>query len=156
MDLSRFWAVIEQSRRDTDGDLDQQLENLDQLLGQLPPAEIVSFGTILDQLLAASYKGDLWGAASLINGGCSDDGFDYFRRWVVAQGRRVYEDALRDPDSLAAVVEEGDCECEELSYVPIKAYERVTRRKDWYDQLPKSAPPAMPQEDLDRLSDDEG
>jgi len=26
------------------------------------------------------------GAAYIINGGCSDDGFEYFRRWLVLQG----------------------------------------------------------------------
>ncbi|GAA1585730.1 hypothetical protein GCM10009678_80400 [Actinomadura kijaniata] len=54
-------------------------------------------------MLTESYRGDLWGAAYLINGGASDDGFDYFRGWLVSQGRAVYEAALADPDSLAAV-----------------------------------------------------
>jgi hypothetical protein len=37
----------------------------------------------------------------VIHGGCSDDGFEYFRRWLVSRGRDVYEAALADPDSLA-------------------------------------------------------
>jgi hypothetical protein len=45
---------------------------------------------------------DQWGAAYLANGGCSDDGFDYFRGWLIGQGRKVYETVLADPDSLAA------------------------------------------------------
>ena len=36
-----------------------------------------------------SYRWDLWGAAYLANGGCSDDGFDYFRGWLIGQGRKV-------------------------------------------------------------------
>jgi hypothetical protein len=39
----------------------------------------------------------------VINGGASDDGFDYFRGWLIAQGRAVYEQALADPDSLAGL-----------------------------------------------------
>jgi hypothetical protein len=31
---------------------------------------------------------DQWGAAYLANGGCSDDGFDYFRGWLIGQGRK--------------------------------------------------------------------
>ena len=37
----------------------------------------------------------------MIHGGCSDDGFEYFRRWLVSRGRDVHEAALAEPDSLA-------------------------------------------------------
>lgn len=40
-------------------------------------------------------------AASLILGGCSDDGFEYFRGRLIAQGREVFERSVADPDSLA-------------------------------------------------------
>lgn len=30
--------------------------------------------------------------------GCSDDSFDYFRGWFIAQGKDVYMDALAEPD----------------------------------------------------------
>ena len=52
-------------------------------------------------MLAASYREDLWGAAYLINGGASDDGFEYFRGWLMTQGRAVFARAVADPDSLA-------------------------------------------------------
>ena len=50
---------------------------------------------------AEAHDWNLWGAAYLMKGGCSDDAFDYFRGWLVAQGRRTWERALRDPDTLA-------------------------------------------------------
>jgi hypothetical protein len=46
----------------------------------------------------------LWGAAHLITGGCSDEGFDCFRGQLVALGREVFENAVADPDSLADAV----------------------------------------------------
>ena len=49
-----------------------------------------------------AYRQELWGAAYLINGGCSDDGFVYFLGWLIAQGRDVYQAALPDPDSLVS------------------------------------------------------
>jgi hypothetical protein len=52
-------------------------------------------------VLDASYREDLWGAAYLINGGCSDDGFDAFRGWLMTQGRTVFARAVAEPDSLA-------------------------------------------------------
>ena len=52
------------------------------------------------KVLAESYSWRLWGAAYLI---CeaNDDWFDYFRAWLVAQGRESFERAVEDPDSLA-------------------------------------------------------
>jgi Protein of unknown function (DUF4240) len=48
---------------------------------------------------------DLWGAAYTINGGASDDGFYYFRCWLIGMGKDIYEAAVADPDSLADVVD---------------------------------------------------
>ena len=53
------------------------------------PEEIVAWGRHLDKVMAASGKEDLWAAAYLINGGCSDEGFDHFRGWLIAHGRDV-------------------------------------------------------------------
>jgi hypothetical protein len=41
------------------------------------------------------------GAAYLLNFGCSDDGLDYFRGWLLTQGRAIWEAALQNPDGLA-------------------------------------------------------
>src|SRR5215472_15971622 len=41
------------------------------------------------------------GAAFLIAGGCSDDGFIDFRAGLIAQGRDWYHEAAASPDSLA-------------------------------------------------------
>lgn len=68
----------------------------------LPVGEVVAFQQLLDQYMAESDRWTIMGAAVLINAGCSDDGFDYFRGWLIGQGRAVYEAAVRDPDSLAS------------------------------------------------------
>jgi hypothetical protein len=51
--------------------------------------------------MSCSYLGSLWAAAYRINGDCSDDGFDYFRDWLITQGRDMFEAAVADPDALA-------------------------------------------------------
>jgi hypothetical protein len=43
----------------------------------------------------------LWAAAYVINGGCSDDGSDYFHGWLILQGKDVFERVVADPDSRA-------------------------------------------------------
>ncbi|VVE59175.1 hypothetical protein PAN31117_05280 [Pandoraea anapnoica] len=59
----------------------------------------------------------------MINGGCSDDGFDYFRGWLIAQGKRVFMLALAEPDSLAEVdVEMDDAYNQEMLAVGYDAY----------------------------------
>jgi hypothetical protein len=56
-----------------------------------------------------AYDWGLWGAAYVIAGGCGDDSFDYSRAYLISLGRRVYEVAPADPDSLADVeVLDGD------------------------------------------------
>jgi hypothetical protein len=95
----------------------------------------VEFDRVLLSLRDRAYRNSLWGAAYLICGGCSDDGFEYFRCWLIGQGREVYEAALSDPDSLAGYepIQSGmsvdgyvDAEWESLIYAPRSAYESKT------------------------------
>ena len=78
-----------------------------------------------------AYRWDLWAAAFVINGGASEDGFEYFRGWLIAQGEGLYQIALRYPDNLADYVEPDfdQAKCEELLYVAQKAYEDKTGTK---------------------------
>ena len=110
MTLKEFWEHIEKTRRK---DSDAHVDRLVARLAKLPPGRIIDFHQRWNQLQRAAYNWNLWGAAYLINGGCSDDGFDYFCDWLLLQGRKVYEAALKNPDSLADVVDpdEGECEC---------------------------------------------
>ena len=74
-----------------------------------------------------AYRWDLWAVAYIINGGCSDDGFEYFRGWLIAQGKDYFEAALKNPENAAACVAEGgDVECESILYVANQAYKDKT------------------------------
>lgn len=96
-----FWALIERARTGADSRPDVIAERVTAELADRDPADIVGFDRHLRRVLAASHREDLWGAAYLINGGCSDDGFDHFRGWLMAQGRAVFARAVTDADSLA-------------------------------------------------------
>jgi len=78
----------------------------------------------------------MWCAGYLMNGGCSDDMFEYFRLWVISRGREVFENAKADPDSLHSVadteVPEGLFDLESLWYVANEAFQQTTG-KDLYD-----------------------
>ncbi len=128
MDRATFWALIDASRRGVDADdPDAQLETLAVQLAKLTPEELIGFQCVFDALLDESYRADLWAAAFLINGGCSDDGFEYFCRGLVALGQKPYEAALANPDSLARVIKESDeIDFEQIACVAGEVYERKT------------------------------
>lgn len=124
-----FWSLIAQSRSASDGDKDAQVEALQSALSQIPPADILDFQRIFDACVDQAYRWDLWGAAYIIRGGCSDDAFIDFRSWLISMGRSIFEGAMADPDSLADVENGPDAEedafFEEFAYVASQVYEEV-------------------------------
>jgi hypothetical protein len=100
-----FWEIIAKAqsvagKKETYAD-QHGMDCLQRELERLSPDEIVSFDLIFSQKLHDAYRWDLWAAAFIILGGCSDDGFLDFRSELVARGRSTYEAALKDPQSLA-------------------------------------------------------
>jgi hypothetical protein len=63
----------------------------------------------------------------VIEDGCSDDCFRDFRAYLIGLGRGPYERALRDPDSLATIVQDAETgDWENADSVAADAYESVT------------------------------
>ena len=116
MDRSAFWQFIERTKEESYGDQEKQIALLREQLAPLPLEELQSFDQILDELRYESYRPLLWAAAYLMNGGCSDDGFEYFRGWLITQGVAVFSQAVDNPDTLADVIpsQQIDYECEEI------------------------------------------
>jgi hypothetical protein len=123
LDEKRFWQIIERSSLESEGDADAQIETLREGLEPLSNEDVAEFDRIFARLVIRAYRWDLWGAAYILNGGCSNDGFEYFRSWLVAQGEWVYESALKAPESLADVDFEGMAENEEIAYVAAEVLE---------------------------------
>jgi hypothetical protein len=131
MTRDEFWAHIKATKR---RDPDSHVDRLIARLAKLPPDEILDFGHWWDEASSAAYRWDLWGAAYLMNGGCSDDGFIDFRSWLILQGREVYEAALNAPDSLADLeveMDEACCEC----YPASDAWFQATGKEGDYEAL---------------------
>lgn len=128
----------------------------------LSAQEIVEFENIFDGYFQSSYTWPLWGAAYVIGGGCSDDGFDYFRGWLISRGEKTFNTALAEPDELASLIDESDeevdCQAEGWQSVGIDAWCRKTGLE--YSAFPSSPSGARSdgpvgdewsEEDLDRL-----
>jgi Protein of unknown function (DUF4240) len=126
MDDERFWAFIGAARDAAGDDVEDRVAGLEQVLLNHPPDEVLAFQNKYDEMLARAFRWDLWGAAFLMNGGCSDDGFRYFRDWLISEGEAVYEAALADPDSLAEVAQDEEFELESFGYVAAEVYEQLT------------------------------
>ncbi|MGI5176359.1 DUF4240 domain-containing protein [Dactylosporangium sp. CA-152071] len=133
------WQLVDEARADLGGapSADDVAAAMVRLLSARPAAGIAAFDRPFDELMAVSYRADLWAAAYIINGGASGDGFDYFRGWLVAQGRDWFECALAHPDSLAAhpavaaaADGGGDLDGEPVLYVVMDAYRDVTGEEE--------------------------
>ncbi|MEM7244157.1 MAG: DUF4240 domain-containing protein [Acidobacteriota bacterium] len=138
LDDDGFWSLVDEARQSARDDEDA-LQQLTALCEPLEPVELVAFRLRLDEHLNDAYRWDLWAAAFLIEGGCSDDGFLYFRAWLVLQGRERFEAALADPESLADWIETAvRTDCESLLYLPIEVFEKNTGQGFPHDHLPRS------------------
>ena len=117
------------------------------LLAERDPEDIIGYARHQTRVLAASHKADLWGAAYLINGGASADGFEHFRGWLMTQGRAVFARAVTEPDSLAelpqvraASLSGEEFSAEQMLSVPWDAYRKATATELPADRDPVRTP----------------
>ena len=134
----QFWAIVQKAVDEAGDDEDEYLEVVMHELSKLSLKEMVGFRLRTDKLLYDSYTSEMWCAGYLMNGGCSDDGFEYFRLWVISRGRKVYEAALANPDNLIDYIAEDAevdfFEFELFWYAAIDAFEEATEA-DLYDYI---------------------
>jgi hypothetical protein len=124
-----FWRLISETREAAGNDTGRQSELLKERLAELSPQAIVAFAQIRHSLDERAYTWDLWGAATVIEDGCSDDCFRNFRGYLISLGQGPYENALRDPDSLASVAQDAETgNWESAENVAADAYSSATGR----------------------------
>ncbi len=135
MDEDQYWELVARSLKNSE-DEDEQEAYLIAELSKLSPQEMIGFRLRTDKLLYDSYGSDLWCAAYLMNGGCSDDCFEYFRLWVISRGKDFFYKAKANPDSLIELAEEDRAyfEFEMFWYVALEAFKNMTG-KDLYDYI---------------------
>lgn len=125
MEPKKFWEIVGAVKIAAGSDLESRPKILEQRLSALPAPVIQAFQRTYEGLLLNANRWSLWGAAYLMNGGCSDDGFKYFRDWLISEGREVYEKAVADPDSLASFAKQDYFELELYGYAALHAFERA-------------------------------
>ena len=135
MDISTFWDIIDAARAAA-GPGRPFHEALVDDLATRTQQDILEYQERFYEMSAALSRWDVWAAAYLIAGGCSDDSFTDFKAGLLAQGRDWYQKAAASPDSLAghpaitdAVHRPWDKPplfYEEVNYAAPYAFERVS------------------------------
>ena len=129
MDEEQFWAIVQTAVDEAGDDEEAYLEVVKRELSKLSLKEMIGFRLRTDKLLYDSYTSEMWCAGYLMNGGCSDDGFEYFRLWVISRGRKVYEAAMANPDNLIDYIDDDAemdfFEFESFWYVALEAFEEA-------------------------------
>ena len=126
MTLEQFWNIVEKVHRDSRGDMDKKCELLEAELRRLPLDEVRSFHRHFDECQDRAYSWELWAAAYIIGGGCSDDSFSDFRATLTSMGRQTFERALADPQSLADMDYDAEtAHYEGYQYVPTTVEEEL-------------------------------
>ena len=142
MDEASFWQLTSETREEAGGDTGPQSELLEERLSELPGKDIVEYQRIRQSLDEQAYTWDLWGAAYVIEDGCSDDCFRDFRSYLISLGEEAYETALRDPDGLAPVVEDAETgDWENADSVAGDAYESAVGEEISVDDSDLSGEP---------------
>lgn len=121
MDVQEFWGMIEKIKNNEEPE-----EAIKRHLDGLSPKEIASYQKHFDTFHEKAYRWDLWGAAYIIEGGCSDDGFTDFRYGLISKGKDIYEMAIKNPDDLADIDFEDEISNELFGYSAIYVYETKT------------------------------
>ena len=144
-----FWDIIKTARASAGQDRPFH-ESLTDHLATLTEQDILEYHERFEKMHDALYRYDLWAAAYLIGGGCSDDGFIDFRAGLIAQGRDWYHKAAASPDSLAGHPAVADARClrcddplfyEEVNYAASHAFQQVSGNEHaFWDALEARGP----------------
>lgn len=155
MDESLFWQIIEEAKNNTDSVMERPGE-LTSLLEKYTATSIKKFSSLFQNKLDLLYRQDVWAIAYIALGGCSDDGFEYFRCWLISEGKSIFDAIIADPESVIELSEQP-LELEAMLYATDEAYERRANKvlpprsakrvnlagKEWTEEeLPKLFPKA--------------
>jgi hypothetical protein len=135
LDEDKFWLIIDNSLKKSENQNDQE-KILVKEIEQLSPKEMIGFRLRTDKLLYDTYNSDMWCAGYIMNGGCSDDGFEYFRCWLISRGKNTYYKAKLNPDYLVNEISKDSeiYDFESFWYVALTAFKNKTG-KELYDYI---------------------
>jgi hypothetical protein len=127
LDEDLYWQIVDESLKNTRNQKEQE-EYLVSRIQKLTPPEIIGFRLRTDKLLHDSYTSVIWCAAHIMNEGCTEENFEYFRCWIISRGKDTYYKTKENPDYLIREVnvEIENYRFEDFWYVALTAFENKT------------------------------
>lgn len=131
MDEEQFRDIVDSSL-DRSDDKKEQERILISKLEELPLNDILGFYYTTNILVWRVDELDsnfILKACNILKRGFSDDGYIYFRLWLISKGKETYYKAIDDPGYLSKVeptLKYYEYEFEVFMYTAIKAYENKT------------------------------
>lgn len=101
MDEDKFWQLIESAHQDSHGGMDLKCEKIKLAISHLSADEANAFYNIFNQMMNKAYSWSIWGAAYVMQGGCSDDSFTDFRASLISRGKNEFDKAVANADELS-------------------------------------------------------
>ncbi|MES2109896.1 MAG: DUF4240 domain-containing protein [Bacteroidota bacterium] len=139
MDEKEFWKIIDYAFYTSGGSTKAEGDIIIQKLSQYTPEQIVDFEIILCKKIIAADDYKIVAIDKIIDGSVSDDTYLYFRCWLIGLGQKTFEQTIKDPDSLADVIEKGVVpDFEDLLFVSTTAYQNKTGKKEEDDAFPRN------------------
>lgn len=129
----KYWKIVSKSLINSRSENEQE-DKLKIIISTLSSKEMIGFGLRTHKLLKDTYTSKMWCAGYLMNGGCSDDGFEYFRSWIISRGKEVFYEAKENPDNLISEFSsfKFEYEFENFQYVSFEPFKLKTG-KDIHD-----------------------
>lgn len=142
MNKDKFWELIDDAKEQCKDNIADMHKVLQKELNKYSLEEMQKFLGIFDTYKkAADRKGIVSIAAMMNHYLLTDDGFNDFRNWLIAQGKELYMQTMKDPEMLAVNPVkpiDGWYEYEEFGYVPMRAIEeRTGNYRDAIVELPE-------------------
>lgn len=128
MNQETFWKIIGEVNNESGGEMEIKPDLLTKRLKAMDAGEILSFSRVFDSMMDRAYTWDLWAAAYIIHGGCSDDAFMDFRSSLISMGKEVFERSVSSPETLADMDSDAarDLSFEGFAYPATTVYKEKT------------------------------
>jgi hypothetical protein len=139
-----FWELIDQSRAETEGNAEGQVWELESLLLKREADDAIAFVKHLQRILANSFTAPLWEVSYLINLDDREDTFEFFRAWMLLQGKEAFELIQENPDAIIDYIDEREVKKDSKLQSP----ELLSIGFSVWEELTGNFPEDMP---LDRL-----
>lgn len=104
MNDNEFWQFVAGCGASPSADADAFVTAWKAAIRNLSPDELIALNAALARTLRRAYTWDVRGVAYIMNGGCSDDDFLYFRQWLVSRGRAFFDTIVETTDELASLM----------------------------------------------------